>query len=165
LLAVLEASASAGKLLPEQVWDGPPLPDHELMPGGPSGSAMPLVWAHAEHIKLLASLADGAVFDLPPQTVRRYQREQRTPRVQSWRPDWRSPRIAPGRVLRIELPEPSVVTWSLDNGRTRIEAATRDTGLGVHAAELPAAAASGSITFAWRAANAGDGAQFAVTIG
>ncbi len=165
LLAVLEASASSGKLLPEQVWDGPPMPERELVPGGASGSAMPLVWAHAEHIKLLCSLADGAVFDLPPQTVRRYQRERRTPRVQSWRPDWRAPRIAPGRVLRIELPEPSVVTWSLDDGHTRIETATRDTGLGVHAAELPAAAASGNVAFAWRAANAGDGQRFVVTIG
>ena len=40
--------------------------------GGPSGSAMPLVWAHSEHIKLLRSLRDGAVFDMPPQGVKRY---------------------------------------------------------------------------------------------
>ena len=68
LLAAMEAGASPGKLLPEQVWDGPTIPARELFPGRPSGSAMPLVWAHAEHIKLLRSLADGAVFDRPPQT-------------------------------------------------------------------------------------------------
>jgi glucoamylase len=156
LLAVLEASANPGKLLPEQVWDGPPMPERELLPGGPSGSAMPLVWAHAEHIKLLSSLADGAVFDLPPQTVRRYQRERRAARVQSWRPDWRAPKIAPGQVLRIELPAPSVVSWSRDDWRTRTEAATRDTGLGVHVAEVPAAPGSRSIVFTWR--GTGDGA-------
>ncbi len=167
LLAAMEANASPGKLLPEQVWDGPPMPERELLPGGPSGSAMPLVWAHAEHIKLLRSLADGAVFDLPPQPVRRYQRERRTPRVQSWRPDWRTPRIAPGRVLRIELPAPSVVTWSPDDGRTRTEAATRDTGLGVHVVELPTAQGSGSLAFTWRgtAADAGNGETFVVTVG
>ena len=81
---------------------------------------MPLVWAHAEHIKLLRSLADGAVFDLPPQPVRRYQRERRAPRVQPWRSGlahrdgWR-----PGRVLRIDLPAPSVVAWSPDRWRTQ----------------------------------------------
>ncbi len=150
LLTVLEASASPGKLLPEQVWDGPPLPELELLPGGPSGSAMPLLWAHAEHIKLLRSLADGEVFDLPPQTVQRYQRERRPPRVASWRPDWRTAQIAPGRVLRIELPTPSVVTWTVDAGQTHTETPTRDTGLGVHAAELPPAAAPGTIAFTWR---------------
>ena len=59
LLAAMEAGASPGRLLPEQVWDGAPIPALELEPGKPSGSAMPLVWAHAEHIKLLRSLADG----------------------------------------------------------------------------------------------------------
>ncbi|MGA3401852.1 MAG: glucan 1,4-alpha-glucosidase [Acetobacteraceae bacterium] len=166
LLGVLEASASAGKLLPEQVWDGPPLPAQELLPGGPSGSAMPLVWAHAEHIKLLRSLADGTVFDLPPQTVQRYQRERRPPRVQPWRPDWRAPRVAPDRALRIELPSPSVVTWSLDDWQTRAETATRDTGLGVHVVELPAARGSGSIAFTWRgtAVDAGNGERFVVAV-
>lgn len=40
-------------LIPEQVWDGPPLPQHWLSPGKPTGSAMPLVWAHAEFLKLV----------------------------------------------------------------------------------------------------------------
>src|ERR1043166_3166343 len=53
LLATLESFASPGGLLPEQVWDGPDLPARELTTGKPSGSAMPLVWAHAEYLKLL----------------------------------------------------------------------------------------------------------------
>ena len=154
LLTVMEASRSRGRLLPEQVWDGPPMPERELLPGAPSGSAMPLVWAHAEHIKLLRSLADGAVFDLPPQPVRRYQREKRAPRVQPWRPDWRTETIAAGRVLRVELPAPGVVTWSMDEWRTRTEVPTHDSGLGIHVAEVPGAE-SGTIVFAWR--GAGDG--------
>jgi len=165
LLAVMEANASPGKLLPEQVWDGPPMPERELLPGGPSGSAMPLVWAHAEHIKLLRSLADGTVFDLPPQPMRRYQHDRRAPRVQPWRPDWRASLITPGRVLRIELTEQSVLTWSVDDWQTRNEATTRDTGLGVHVVELPAAQAAGSIAFTWRgtAADAANGETVEVT--
>ena len=155
LLTVMEASSSHGRLLPEQVWDSVPIPERELTPGAPSGSAMPLVWAHSEHIKLLRSLADGAVFDLPPQTVRRYQQERHASRVQPWRPDWRSETSVPGRVLRVELSEPAVVAWSADNWATRAEVATHDTGLGVHAAELPPAA-PGSLAFTWRSI-AGDG--------
>jgi glucoamylase len=62
LLGIFEACASDGGLLPEQVWDGAAIAERELFLGRPSGSAMPLVWAHAEHLKLLRSLADRAVF-------------------------------------------------------------------------------------------------------
>jgi glucoamylase len=51
--------ASAGGLLPEQVWDADPIPALELMPGRPSGGAMPLVWAHAEFLKLLVARERG----------------------------------------------------------------------------------------------------------
>ena len=42
-------------LLPEQVWDAAPIPALGLQPGKPTGSAMPLVWAHAELLKLLVA--------------------------------------------------------------------------------------------------------------
>jgi glucoamylase len=51
--------ASAGGMLPEQVWDAAPIPALELTPGRPSGSAMPLVWAHAEFLKLLVARERG----------------------------------------------------------------------------------------------------------
>ena len=50
-------------LIPEQVWDERAIPDKLLAPGGPTGAAIPLVWAHAEYIKLVRSVADGRVFD------------------------------------------------------------------------------------------------------
>src|SRR5579863_2326212 len=136
LLEVLEAGASPGKLLPEQVWDGAPIPERELLPGEPSGSAMPLVWAHAEHIKLLRSLADGAVFDRPPQPVRRYLRDKHKARVRPWRPDWRTPSVPVGRTLRLDLPEPALVHWSTDGWKSRNDVPTTDTGLGLHIVEL-----------------------------
>src|SRR5262249_29607328 len=53
LMSVMESStAGASRLIPEQVWDGPPISDVELFPGKPTGSACPLVWAHAEYVKL-----------------------------------------------------------------------------------------------------------------
>lgn len=72
LLHTLEQFSSTGGLLPEQIWDAPDIPDLELYFGKPSGSAMPLVWAHAEYVKLLRSLQDGRVFDTPAQTFQRY---------------------------------------------------------------------------------------------
>ena len=66
LLRRLEAFANDGGLIPEQVWDAPDVPERELFFGRPSGSAMPLVWAHAEYVKLRRSLRDGRVFDMPP---------------------------------------------------------------------------------------------------
>ena len=72
LLGTFNSFANEGGFLPEQVWDSPDIPEKELFFGKPSGSAMPLVWAHAEYVKLLRSLQEGHVFDMPPQTVRRY---------------------------------------------------------------------------------------------
>jgi glucoamylase len=151
LLATLEAGASPGKLLPEQVWDADPIPSLELEPGKPSGSAMPLVWAHAEHIKLLRSLADNAVFDRPVQTTRRYLREKRVARCRTWRPDWRTPSIPAGRVLRLDLQHEALVHWSTDGWRTRSDVQTHDTGLGIHSVDLPTNGLDlgQSIVFTW----------------
>ena len=74
LLGVMRAQASDGGMLPEQVWDGPDIPERELFNGRPSGSAMPLVWAHAEYAKLVRSLHEGRVFDMPQQAYERYVR-------------------------------------------------------------------------------------------
>lgn len=59
-------------LLPEQIWNAPDLPECGLINGEPTGSATPLVWAHAEFVTLLRSLRDGAVFDRPADTYARY---------------------------------------------------------------------------------------------
>src|ERR1700674_486644 len=61
-LPYLEAMArmtGPSGLIPEQVWDAEPIPERGLYPGKPSGSAMPLVWAHAEFIKLAMSCGLG----------------------------------------------------------------------------------------------------------
>jgi glucoamylase len=151
LLAAMEAGGSPGKLLPEQVWDAAPIPALELQPGEPSGSAMPLVWAHAEHIKLLRSLADGALFDRPPQPLRRYVREKHVARCRPWRPDWRTPSVPAGRILRLDLPQPALVHWSTDGWQTRNDVRTRDTGLGIHSVDLPTDGVppGNTIVFTW----------------
>ena len=152
LLATVEACASDGGLIPEQVWDLPAIPERELYPGRPSGSAMPLVWAHAEHLKLIRSLAEGAVFDLPPITHSRYVKQRNTPRCLVWRPDWQSHSVPAGRVLRIDLSGPATVRWSVDGWATMTNIQTRDTGLDMEACELPTDTLKpGSrLVFTWR---------------
>ncbi len=152
LLETMEAGTSRGALIPEQIWDGEDIPARELFRGKPSGSAMPLVWAHGEHIKLLRSLAEESVFDMPPQTVRRYQLEDRPARVLPWRPGFQPSVLPQGRVLRIELPRRSVVLWSADGWKSSQELPTTDTGLGVHVAEI---AGQSSLVFTWRDAESG----------
>ena len=166
LLQAFEAGASDGFMLPEQIWDADDIPARELHRGRPSGSAMPLVWAHAEHVKLLRSLADNAVFDMPPQTVQRYLQDRTPARVMPWRPDFRPERMPTGRVLRVELPTSGTVHWSADNWATVQETPTADTGLGVHAAELATAdlQPGATVTVTWRESESWAGSNYTVMV-
>jgi glucoamylase len=152
LRKTIEGCTSEGGLLPEQVWDSDDIPDRELFRGRPSGSAMPLVWAHAEYVKLLRSLRDGAIFDLPPQTVQRYLVEQTQPRCRDWRESWRRSRMPAGQILRVELSSSGIVRWSDDAWVTMHDTPTTDIGLGIQAAELETASlhAGRSVVFTWR---------------
>jgi glucoamylase len=47
LLHAVERFANEAGLIPEQVWDADDIPDRGLFFGRPTGSAMPLAWAHA----------------------------------------------------------------------------------------------------------------------
>jgi glucoamylase len=152
LLKTVEGCTSEGGLLPEQVWDAGDIPERELFRGRPSGSAMPLVWAHAEYVKLLRSLRDGAVFDLPPQTVQRYITDEVPPRCRDWRENWWRSAIPAGQMLRVQLDAPGTIRWTVDDWQTFQETATVDVGLGLNTAELPAASlqAGKAIEFTWR---------------
>ncbi len=168
LLAALEGFASDGHLLPEQVWDAPDIAARGLRRGRPSGSAMPLAWAHAEHIKLLRSLADGRVFDMPPQAHRRYQIEGVRSRLCVWRFNQKSRSVTAGSILRVELLAAASVHWSRDGWRTVRDTPTRDSGLGIHFADLDTAAltrgAAVVFTFHWQAAQRWEGTDWRVGI-
>jgi glucoamylase len=168
MLAALEASASEGGLLPEQIWDSEDVPARELFLGRPSGSAMPLVWAHAEHIKLLRSLRDGVIFDMPPQTFGRYVAgAEPTPPPFSWRLTARREQMPAGRNLRIELPEPALIRWSIDDWASASDTPCRDTGFGTHVFDLVTQMlASGSIDFTifWTDAQRWEGVDFRIEV-
>jgi glucoamylase len=168
LAVTMAAFANEGGMLPEQVWDGPDLPEHGLRFGGPSGSAMPLVWAHAEYVKLLRSLRDGRVFDMPPQPFERYVVGKTEARLSTWRFNQKCRSIPLGRTLRVEVLAAASVHWSTDGWRTARDTATRTTSLGVHFVDLPTAslAPAGIIdfTFYWREAARWEGTDMHVAI-
>lgn len=134
---VMEALAGPTRLLPEQVWDAEPVPERGLFSGEATNSARPLVWAHAEYVKLLRSLADGAVFDAPPQTTKRYLEGHARSRHVVWRFDRCISRFVRGRTLRIETLSPVRVHWSDDDWRSVHDTDSIDLGIGLFVTDLP----------------------------
>ena len=118
LARTLELCAGEAGLIPEQIWDAAEVPANELRFGGPTGSAMPLVWAHAEHLKLQRSIRDGCVYDMPLQTRQRYVIEQRRSPYAFWRFNHKRRSLPPGRRLRVETVVPALIHWSVDGWRT-----------------------------------------------
>jgi glucoamylase len=168
LLAALEAFGSDGHLIPEQVWDAADIPERELFHSRPSGSAMPLAWAHAEHVKLLRSLADGRVFDMPPQPKERYQIQHVRPLRSIWRFNNKCRCLSAGRVLRVELLRIASVHWSVDGWRTAQDTPTKDSGLGIHFADLDTASLKpgGAIVFTlyWHAEDRWEGVDYDIAV-
>ena len=130
-------STGASRLIPEQVWDTDDIPPRELFAGKGSGSACPLVWAHSEYIKLRRSLADGKIFDQPPQTVERYLTKKTSAEYFNWRFN-NKPRTMPcGKKLRLLLMEPAMVHWSFDNWQTTQDSNSNDSGWNLRHVDLP----------------------------
>jgi glucoamylase len=168
LAKALEAFAGGSLLIPEQIWDSADLPGHELFFGHASGSASPLVWAHAEYLKLWRSLHGNEIFDRPPHTVQRYLIEQTKSPFAVWRFNNKVRTIPVGLTLRIETFAPARVHWGLDGWQQVYDTDTRDTTLGVHVVDLPTAPLRAGrcvdFTFYWPAEQLWEGTDFSVCI-
>jgi glucoamylase len=168
LLGVMRHQTSPGGLIPEQVWDTADIPERELVKGCPSGSAMPLVWAHAEYVKLTRSIEDGRVFDMPPQTAKRYLDGQATCRFAMWRFNHKTRAIAAGKILRIETQAPVMVHWSSDAWRSTRDSEGIDSTIGIWVADLATellpVGAQVQFTLYWPNANRWEGRNFCVSV-
>jgi glucoamylase len=168
LLGVMAKQTSPGALIPEQIWDAPDIPQRELFNGHPSGSGMPLVWAHAEYVKLARSLHDERVFDTPPQTVQRYQVQETVSSHSLWRFNHLAKHLLQGTNLRVELLASALVHWSADNWKTSNDLTTVDSGLGLHYVDLPTnklpAGGKVAFTFFWHDAGKWEQKNWEVTV-
>jgi hypothetical protein len=122
-----------------------------------------------KYLKLRRSLLEGRVFDLPPQTVKRYLTEKTvSPRI-VWRFNHKIRSMPPGKLLRIETLAPAVIHWSADDWSTAQDARSHDAGLGIHLADLSTKALPEGkqvkFTFYWPEAGQWEGKNFIVHVG
>ena len=152
LLEAMARMASSGGMLPEQVWDGPPLPKRGLSIGRPTGSAMPLAWTHAEYLKLVASRALGRPFDRPEAVWQRYHGERPKATRAIWCEHAPITEIAVGNSLVVALCEPGSVRWGFDGWQRIAERPTTPNSLGLHVLQLETAgmAAGQRVDFTFR---------------
>jgi len=131
-VTALEQFSSIGGMLPEQVWDYADLPSEGMYFGRSAGSAQPLVWAHAEYVKLLRSVADGKVFDRISVVEERYAvpKEKRTfqSRMEIFQVGRPISAMVQGGTLRILDPQRFRVVYTTDNWATKSAVDSRVVG-------------------------------------
>jgi glucoamylase len=164
----MEGFATSTGLLPEQVWDGEDMPSRFLRRGRPTPAAVPLIWAHAEYLKLLRSARDRRVFDLIPEVAARYLgRRHCCRRLKVW--SFRCPAsvVRAGYTLRVMAEAEFRLHWSPDRWRTIHDTPSRPTRLGVHFADLAVAEDAREalqFTFFWPGAGRWEGRDFTVRL-
>jgi glucoamylase len=167
-IRAMEGFASPTGLLPEQVWDEPDRPEVGMSLGRPTGAAMPLLWAHAEYVKLLRSAADGQVFDRIPAVAERYGRPRRTGRVlEVWSFNRQPSRVAKGATLRVQAAAPFRLHWTGDEWQTVHDTSSSPTALGIEFVDLPVPDTQQApirFTFFWIAANRWEGRDYVVAV-
>jgi len=147
-LTALLQMAGPGGLIPEQVWDAPDIAALGLTQGHPTGSAMPLVWAHAELIKLAVTRTTGSPTELLAAVRSRYNKA--APVVTTawyWRdatdidtPDGGGFDVVPtGRDLVVEDSQPFTLHWGHDNWQDVADLNASSTAFGRYGATLTAA--------------------------
>ncbi len=166
-IRALEQFASRGGMLPEQVWDEPDRPEAGIYFGRPAGSAMPLMWAHAEYIKLLRSSKDGRAFDLIPIVAARYQAGRGRKDLEVWKFNRQARHAAPGQGLRVQVPAPFRLRWTANEWKTFEDAAASPSGLGIYFVDIQVPTgqvAPIDFTFFWPESKRWEGRDFRVEI-
>jgi glucoamylase len=119
-------------MLPEQIWDRADLPSEGMYFGRAAGSAQPLVWAHAEYLKLLRSVADKQVFDCISVVHDRYILGQQREHFRRYLGIFQLGRpisaVVQGGVLRIVDATSFSVVYTTDNWATKTQVEARSLG-------------------------------------
>ena len=167
-LRAIEGFASPTGLLPEQVWDEQDKPNKHMFLGRPTGSAMPLMWAHAEYVKLLRSVSDGHVFDLIPEVASRYLGDRKACQLfEIWKPNRQVRVVKRGYKLRVQVPAPFRLHWTDDEWRTVKDTPSVATTLGIEFFDIPIAAGQKApirFTFFWTVSNSWEGRDYMVEV-
>jgi len=167
-IRAMEGFASATGLLPEQVWDEQDKPEKYMFLGRPTGSAMPLMWAHAEYVKLLRSASDGRVFDLIPEVAHRYLGDRHACQLfEIWKPSRQVRVVKRGYTLRVQVLASFRLHWTGDEWRTVNDKASAATIFGVEFVDIPITPAQRAplrFTFFWPESNSWEGRDYLVEV-
>jgi glucoamylase len=129
---------------------------------------MPLMWAHAEYIKLLRSAFDERVYDLVPEAARRYLGARRACRpLEIWKPNRQVRAIERGRILRVQAPDPFRLRWTRDEWQSYEDKGSTQTAVGVSFVDIAIPAAQEPpirFTFFWTATGSWAGHDYAVGV-
>lgn len=172
----MEAFAGSECLLAEQLWNADDLNTGtiQLRRGGPTGSAVPLAWAHAEYIKLVRSISnaqlenvppDRAVFDRVDIVADRYQKPHDPSPLEIWNWNRQIPAIPRNRTLRIQSTTSFRLHWSRDGWTTVEDTEATKTGVEIYYVDIaPDDDANGSLkfTFYWPTAAHWEGRDYEV---
>ncbi len=115
-LAAMLAMRGKGGLLPEQIWDSGDLPWRQLFNGKPTGSAMPLAWAHSELVKLAITASSGNRRPVERLTAvsDRYSGQQPTSTTWHWRTNIPFADLPTGCAILIEDIRPFTLHYGFD---------------------------------------------------
>lgn len=164
----LESFANDGFMFPEQIWDSGPIPEKRLQKGKGTGSATPLVWAHAEYIKALRTVKDAWGCDLVDEVKARYVTKRTKLMMAAWKKNKIVSSAQASETVRIICFEPANLLWTSDNWASRNEKQMDPTGLGIwHIDFAPGTFASGStlsFTFHYPEKGGWEGKNYEITI-
>lgn len=141
LTAMLAMRSDTG-LLPEQVWDEPPLlprngvPSLPLRTGQRTLSAMPLVWAHSELIKLIAVRSSRQPVERLEAVAVRYGAKSPTPTASHWRDAVPVRELLTGRGLVVEDTQPFTLHYGHDDWTAVQDRSSTPLGFGMHGTKL-----------------------------
>lgn len=123
-------------LMPEQVWDR--AAPAGATAGEPTGSAMPLLWAHSEFLKLVYARKQGLPIEQLDAVRERYLGKTPQADCWHWRPDAPFAAVPGGRKARIELPFRFRLRFGFDGWQHTAELESEPLGFGLHGVLLGA---------------------------
>ena len=162
-----EGFASGVGLLPEQIWDAPDIPEERMYFGKATGAAIPLMWAHAEYVRLLRSVIDNKIFDRIDIVAERYCNDRPRPVIEIWKMDRQVRKVAAGGLLRIQGEAPFVLHWSDDQWTTVRDTVSTPTALGIEYVDLQVDSKQKApllFTFRWSLDNRWQGVNYTVQV-
>ena len=166
-LRAAEGFATGIGLFPEQIWDMPDIPAQRMFFGKATGAAIPLMWAHAEYVRLLRSRVDNKVFDRIDTVAARYCNDNPRPVIEIWKINRQVRKVPAGALLRVLASSPFVLHWTDDEWRTPRDSGSTPTALGIEYVDIQIDAAQKAplrFTFKWPTTNEWQGADYAVEV-